>query len=314
MIAATTYKKYPAYKDSGEKWLGQIPEHWEVSRLSSHFIERNTKVSDKDFPPLSVTKQGILPQLESAAKTNDGDNRKLVKKGDFVVNSRSDRKGSSGISNSDGSVSLINIVIKPISIHSTFCNYLLKTNAFMQSRKMKGNASYLAFTATPKNTTLERFGTKQEDGTYKPFHLYSMKQAIEEGFILDVLANYTTYKSYYEIQKSIQENPLFDTKKAQKKLRAFVERHKQTIGTKAEIIVEHFTSKVFNTKKLKGKAKAMVVTQDIKSAIRYYQAIKQILNEKGNPFKIAIAFSGSKIVDGIEYTEPEMNGFAEKDT
>src|SRR5690606_18650081 len=107
----------------------------------------------------------------------------------------------------------------------------------MQARKMKGNASYLAFTATPKNTTLERFGNKQEDGTFKPFHLYSMKQAIEEGFILDVLANYTTYKSYYEIEKSIQENPLFDTKKAQKKLRAYVERHQQTIGTKAEIIM-----------------------------------------------------------------------------
>lgn len=184
----------------------------------------------------------------------------------------------------------------------------------MQARKMKGNASYLAFTATPKNATLERFGTKQEDGTFKPFHLYSMKQAIEEGFILDVLANYTTYKSYYEIEKSIQDNPLFDTKKAQKKLRAYVERHKQTIGTKAEIIVEHFISKVYNTKKLKGKAKAMVITQNIESAIRYYLAIKQILKDKGNPFKIAIAFSGKKTVDGIEYTEADLNGFAEKDT
>ncbi|MCK6610957.1 MAG: type I restriction endonuclease subunit R [Bacteroidia bacterium] len=184
----------------------------------------------------------------------------------------------------------------------------------MQARKMKGNASYLAFTATPKNATLERFGTPQEDGKFKPFHLYSMKQAIEEGFILDVLANYTTYKSYYEIEKSIQDNPLFDTKKAQKKLRAYVERHKQTIGTKAEIMLEHFISKVYNTKKLKGKAKAMVITQNIESAIRYYLAIKQILKEKGNPFKIAIAFSGKKTVDGAEYTEADLNGFAEKDT
>lgn len=184
----------------------------------------------------------------------------------------------------------------------------------MQARKMKGNASYLAFTATPKNATLERFGAKQEDGTFKPFHLYSMKQAIEEGFILDVLANYTTYKSYYEIEKSIQDNPLFDTKKAQKKLRAYVERHKQTIGTKAEIMVEHFISKVYNTKKLKGKAKAMVITQNIESAIRYYLAIKQIVKDKGNPFKIAIAFSGKKTVDGIEYSEADLNGFAEKDT
>ncbi len=184
----------------------------------------------------------------------------------------------------------------------------------MQARKMKGNASYLAFTATPKNATLERFGNKQEDSSYKPFHLYSMKQAIEEGFILDVLANYTTYKSYYEIEKSIEDNPLFDTKKAQKKLRAYVERDKCTIATKAEIMMEHFNTKIFNTKKLKAKAKGMVVTQNIESAIRYYQALKQILQEKGNPFRIAIAFSGKKTVDGIEYTEAELNGFAEKDT
>lgn len=184
----------------------------------------------------------------------------------------------------------------------------------MSARKMKGNASYLAFTATPKNSTLERFGSQQEDGTFKPFHLYAMKQAIEEGFILDVLANYTTYKSYYEIEKSIQDNPLFDTKRAQKKLRAYVERHKQTIGTKAEIMVEHFISNVYNTKKLKGKAKAMVITQNIEAAIRYYLAIRQIVHDRGNLFKIAIAFSGKKVVDGIEYTEADLNGFAEKDT
>lgn len=164
----------------------------------------------------------------------------------------------------------------------------------MQSRKMRGNASYFAFTATPKNTTLEKFGCKQEDGSFQPFHLYSMKQAIEEGFILDVLANYTTYKSYYEIQKSIVENPLFDSKKAQKKLRAYVERHKQTINIKAEIILDHFIPQVANSKKLKGKAKGMVITQNIETAIRYYQAITRLLDEKGKPFKAAIAFSGIK--------------------
>jgi len=184
----------------------------------------------------------------------------------------------------------------------------------MQARKMKGNASYFAFTATPKNATLEKFGVKQEDGSFAPFHLYSMKQAIEEGFILDVLANYTTYKSYYEIEKSIIDNPLFDTKKAQKRLRAYVESHQQTIGTKAEIMMEHFFSKVYNTKKLKGKAKAIVATQNIESAIRYYQAIRKIVYDKGNPFKIAIAFSGKKMVDGVEYSEAEINGFGEKDT
>ena len=179
----------------------------------------------------------------------------------------------------------------------------------MRSRKMRDNASYLAFTATPKNNTLERFGVKQEDGKYKPFHLYSMKQAIEEGFILDVLANYTTYKSYYEIEKSIQENPLFDTVKAQKKLRTYVEQNRQTIATKADIMLEHFVTKLVNTKKLKGKAMAIVATQSIESAINYYFVLKTLLEERGNPFRIAIAFSGSKKIKGIEYTEDSINDF-----
>jgi len=184
----------------------------------------------------------------------------------------------------------------------------------MRSRKMRGNASYLAFTATPKNNTLEKFGVRNEDGSFRPFHLYSMKQAIEEGFILDVLANYTTYKSYYEIEKSIEDNPLFDTAKAQKKLKAYVESHQQTIGTKAEIMLDHFITKLVNTKKLKGKAKAMVITQSIESAIKYFLAIRRILRLKGNPFQILIAFSGKKTVDGEEFTEDTINGFAENKT
>lgn len=189
-----------------------------------------------------------------------------------------------------------------------------KILAAMQSRKMRGNASYFAFTATPKNSTLEKFGSEQTDGSYQPFHLYSMKQAIEEGFILDVLANYTTYRSYYEISKSIEDNPLFDTTKAQKKLRAFVERDPRTISTKAEIMLDHFTTHVVNRKLLKAKAKAMVVTQSIESAINYYLAIKDILKAKGNPFDVVIAFSGTKKINGIEYTEEGLNGFPEKDT
>ena len=184
----------------------------------------------------------------------------------------------------------------------------------MKSRKMRGNASYLAFTATPKNSTLEKFGHRQSDGSFVPFHLYSMKQAIEEGFILDVLANYTTYKSYYEIQKSIEDNPEFDTKKAQKKLRGYVERSQQTINTKAEIMLDHFITHVVNAKKLKGKGKGMVVTQNIETAIRYYKAITRLLEEQGNPFKAVIAFSGEKKVDGIKYSEAEMNGFSDSDT
>jgi type I restriction enzyme, R subunit len=184
----------------------------------------------------------------------------------------------------------------------------------MRARKMRGNASYFAFTATPKNTTLEKFGTQQPDGQFKPFHLYSMKQAIEEGFILDVLANYTTYKGYYEIQKSIEDNPLFDTAKAQKKLRAYVERSQQTINTKAEIMVDDFIDNVVSGKKLHGKAKGMIVTQNIEVAIRYYKAVQAELTKRGDPFKALIAFSGEKEVDGIKYTEAGMNGFPEDKT
>ena len=155
----------------------------------------------------------------------------------------------------------------------------------MKSRKMRGNASYFAFTATPKNSTLEKFGVQQPDGSFHPFHLYSMKQAIEEGFILDVLANYTTYRSYYEIQKSIEENPVFDTAKAQKKLRAYVERNQQTINAKADIMLDHFIPQVVNTKKLKGKAKGMVVTQNIEAAIRYYKAISRQLQDPWHAFQ-----------------------------
>ena len=186
--------------------------------------------------------------------------------------------------------------------------------AAMKARKMRGNASYFAFTATPKNNTLEKFGTQQPDGRFRPFHLYSMKQAIEEGFILDVLANYTTYKGYYEIQKSVQDNPKFDTAKAQKKLRAYVERSQQTVDTKAEIMVDHFIEHVVNAKKLRGKGKGMVVTQNIEAAIRYYRAVSALLQKRGSPFKALVAFSGEKEVDGLKYTESEMNGFGEDKT
>ena len=131
---------YDSYKDSGEQWLGKIPSHWEVKRLNSYFVERRAKVSDKDYAPLSVTKSGVFPQLENVAKSNDGDNRKLVCKGDFVINSRSDRKGSSGISPMDGSVSLINIVLAPRKgISSAFCNYLLKMHNFIEEFYRNGH-------------------------------------------------------------------------------------------------------------------------------------------------------------------------------
>lgn len=134
------YKPYPAYKDSGVEWLGKVPEHWRVSRLASIFDERRTKVSDKDYPALSVTKQGVVPQLESVAKTDDGDNRRLVCKGDIAINSRSDRKGSSGLVDRDGSVSLIITVLKPLNLLlGGYAHHLIRSEAFQEEFYRVGN-------------------------------------------------------------------------------------------------------------------------------------------------------------------------------
>jgi type I restriction enzyme R subunit len=184
----------------------------------------------------------------------------------------------------------------------------------MGKRKMGKNASFFAFTATPKPATLEKFGKPRVPGPgFDPHDLYSMKQAIEEDFILDVLANYTTYKSYYEVQKSIEDNPRFESAKAQKKLRAYVEAHKQTIGTKAALMVNHFMDHVVKPKLLKGQARGMVVTRNIECAIRYFQAIRKELEKANADFQPIIAFSGKKVVDGIEHTEDSLNGFPEKE-
>ncbi len=184
----------------------------------------------------------------------------------------------------------------------------------MTDRKMSGNCSYFAFTATPKRETLERFGTEDAEGKFHPFHLYSMKQAIEEGFILDVLTNYTTYRSYYELSKSIEDNPEFGKERAQKTLRRFVEREPETIHAKAEIMISHFDAKMYRGHRLTGKAKALVVTKDIECAILYYQALCEIKAEKKLPYNILIAFSGTKNVGGRDYTEAQINGFPESKT
>jgi len=133
------FKKYKEYVPTNIDWIGEIPSSWRLMRLGSVFNERRLKVSDKDFPALSVTKNGIVPQLANAAKTNDGDNRKGVFDGDFVINSRSDRKGSSGLAKQDGSVSLINIVIKPIEIVPKYSEYLLKSYYFIENFYKNGH-------------------------------------------------------------------------------------------------------------------------------------------------------------------------------
>lgn len=184
--------------------------------------------------------------------------------------------------------------------------------AEMKTRGPQPNVSFFAFTATPKPKTLELFGEKREDGKFEPFSLYSMRQAIEEKFILDVLENYTTYKSYFSLLKKVEEDPKYDRNKAMYLLRNFVELHKHTIEKKVAIMLGHFADR--SMKEIDGKAKAMIVTRSRLHAVRNKQAVDKYIKEKGYPFKALVAFSGTVHADGVDYTEANMNGFSEKQT
>jgi len=185
-------------------------------------------------------------------------------------------------------------------------------NRIMGSRKLLPNASYFAFTATPKNKTLETFGEPFLDGgvtKHRPFHSYTMKQAIQEGFILDVLKYYTPVNSYYRLIKTIEDDPEFDTKRAKKKLRRYVESHDHAIRMKAEIMVDHFHEQVLALNKIGGQARAMVVTNGIERAIQYFHAFGDYLKERKSPYKAIVAFSGEHEYGGENVTEASLNKF-----
>ncbi len=185
-------------------------------------------------------------------------------------------------------------------------------NRLMESRKLLPNASYFAFTATPKNKTLEIFGEPFEVGgviKHRPFHSYTMKQAIQEGFILDVLKHYTPVASYYKLAKKIEGDPEFDVKRAQKKLRHYVESNDHAIRLKAEIMVDHFHEQVLALNKIGGEARAMVVTSGIERAIQYYHAIRAYLMERKSPYRPIVAFSGEHEHGGVQVSEASLNGF-----
>jgi type I restriction enzyme R subunit len=184
----------------------------------------------------------------------------------------------------------------------------------MLARGKQNNLSFFAFTATPKSKTVEVFGTIGANGKPEPFHLYSMKQAIEEGFILDVLKNYTTYKTYFKLSKEIEEDPKVNKKKASRAIGRFISLHPHNLAQKTEVMVEHFRQIV--SKKIGGKAKAMVVTSSRLHAVRYKEEFDTYIKEKGyNDVKTIVAFSGKVIYgnapEGV--TEVELNGFAEKE-
>ena len=182
--------------------------------------------------------------------------------------------------------------------------------AFQKARGPQKNISFLAFTATPRNVTLERFGRIGADGKPHPFHLYSMRQAIEEEFIVDVLKNYMTYKAYYQLEKTIEDDPAFKGRKAQARVARYASLHPTALDQKVEVIVEHFRRHV--AKELNGQAKAMIVTQSREHALRYWQQLTRYIEDKGyTGLRALVAFSGDLTIDGHVWTEATANGFAE---
>jgi type I restriction enzyme R subunit len=189
-------------------------------------------------------------------------------------------------------------------------------NRIMAARKMLPNASYYAFTATPKNKTLEIFGEPvHSDGEskHRPFHSYTMKQAIEEGFILDVLKNYMPVNSYYKLVKTVEADPEFDVRRASKKLRHYVESNDHAIRLKAEIMVDHFHDQVLGLKKIGGQARAMVVTGSVERAIQYFFAISDYLVERKSQYRAIVAFSGTPEYKGQVVSEASLNGFPSRE-
>jgi type I restriction enzyme R subunit len=186
----------------------------------------------------------------------------------------------------------------------------------IKNKKLAKNASYFAFTATPKNKTLEMFGVPYAEGgevKHKPFHPYTMKQAIQEGFILDVLKHYTPVESYYRLAKTVEGDPEYDVKKARKKLRVYVESHSKAIRDKAEIMVDHFLEQVIGQNKIGGQARAMLVTGSIQRAIEYFMAFNAYLTEIKSPYRPIVAFSGEPEFKGEKVSESKLNGFSSND-
>lgn len=183
---------------------------------------------------------------------------------------------------------------------------------YMTGRRMAPNANFYAFTATPKSKTLETFGIAflKEDGEtgHRPFHIYTMKQAIEEGFILDVLKNYTTYQSYYRIRKAVEDDPEFERTQAIKKLRYYVESQPETVAEKAKVMVEHFHNSVAH--KIGGEARCMICTTGVERAIDYFHKVNRLLKERHSQYKAIVAFSGEYNYHGVKVDEYRLNGFS----
>lgn len=279
---------------------GQLQKAIRKLGISANYIETVESGSKQLRLALETGKKIIVTTIQKftteTISTMNGMNGKRFAVIIDEAHSSQSGKSAQGVQDALSDTSEVEIIADEIA----------KTQA---ARQKNDNISYLAFTATPKNVTLEVFGTREFEGAIpRPFHEYSMRQAVEEGFILDVLQNYTTYSSYYELEKVIEDDPRFKGSKAARKVARFVAL--STVSEKAEVIVEHFIKHVKN--ELNGQAKAMIVCQSREHAFKHYEAIKSYIKERGyKGLNALIAFSGDLLVDGQTYTEVGLNGFAE---
>ncbi len=283
---------------------GQLQKAIRKLGISNSYIETVDKTSAQLREALEGGKKIIVTTIQKfSTETISAMNAMTGKRFAVIIDeahSSQSGKSAQGVQDALGDESDVEIIGDEIA----------KAQALKQRRD---NISYLAFTATPKNVTLEVFGTRDSaDSIPQPFHEYSMRQAVEEGFILDVLQNYRTYASYYELEKTIEDDPKFKGAKAKRKVARYVSL--STVNQKAAVIVEHFNKHVKN--ELGGQAKAMVVCQSREHAFRHHEAIKGYIKDHKDEcagLDAIIAFSGELVIDGQEYTEVGLNGFSEKD-
>ena len=287
-MKVVAYPTYDSYKYSGVEWLGCVPSSWTLTRLGGLFDERKSKVSDKDFEPLSVTKNGIFPQLETAAKTNDGDNRKLVKAGDFVINSRSDRKGSSGVSPLDGSVSLINIVLKPTGILPEFCNHILKSYAFVEEYYRMGHGIVADLWTTRYDemcTIIMALPTPEEQRAIAAFLDEKCAKIDEAVRIKEAQIVLLRERRQILIQEAVTRglNPDAPIKDSGIDWIGQIPAHWEVTKLKyaADIFRGKFTHRPRNDPQLYDGAYPFFQTGDVARAGMFLSEFKQTLNEKG---------------------------------
>ena len=298
-------------KDSGVEWIGEIPEHWRLKRLK-YIAKLKTGTTPPGNEGINYDENGInwftpsdfLPnmQLDTSEKYID---RETIRYSSTAGTAMEAVTYALSESRKLSEATPVDVSEEEKSMGDIIEDEIARSGK-------QPNVSMIAFTATPKPTTLQLFGCLNEEGKKVAFDLYSMKQAIEEGFILDVLQNYVTYKTYFEINKAIEDDPELETIAAKRKIAKYIELHDTNIAQKVEIIIEHFKNRIMQ--ELGGKAKAMVITSSRQAAVKYRNEFEAYISKHGyTGIRALVAFSGKVSLDGHEYTEAVMNGIKEED-